>query len=621
MKKATLKLLYFLIVLLPIHLYSQSGALDPSFGIDGIAMYDLGGEFHETAYDMEILEDGSILLAGIIVVDAQFTAHALVLKLNSDGSIQTEWGNNGYVNFDLGGPGEDTYAYKLDVLPSGDYLISGMTFMSQTNSEFFVTKIHPDGSLVEEFGVNGSFVGSHSSGYDEAYCMAVQEDGKIVVAGSTGYGSDENMLFMRLNEDGTLDNSFGSLGYSVINSSISYERINGISIASNGNIVGAGYAYRSDPYWIEIASVVMLNSSGNLVTTFGENGIVFPEWATDWSYTNDIEILNDEIYITGWIMPGYQSIFLSKMDMDGNLDASFGTNGMTTFTLNPKSNAFDLYFGFENKIYLCGNSGALAAGGPKDILVIRYNMDGSIDNTFSDDGYVTTNVRPDADAAFVIKLQDDGKIVTAGMSSGLTTTQGNNILAIRYLNDVEVLNANFSASESNICIDQSVVFTDESMGDIISWEWNFDGGIPETSLEQNPTVLYETAGLFNVELTVFNGVNYNTLLMEDYILVDDCIGLEENTTSSISLYPNPCKDILTLEFNTNSNDKTEISISDLNGRVIWEANNNEANTILNIDVSSFESGVYLLQISDENSFMINKRFVKTSSLLFICLTD
>ena len=155
-----------------------------------------------------------------------------------------------------------------------------------------------------------------------------------------------------------------------------------------------------------------------------------------------------------------------------------------------------------------------------------------------------------------------------------------------------------------------VEFSDQSIGDIISWEWSFEEGDPETSAEQNPSVVYETVGLFDVELTVFDGVNYNTLLMEDYILVDDCIGLEENSMSSISLYPNPCEDILTLEFASNANETTNVCILDLTGRVIWGANNNEANSILNIDVSSFKSGVYLLQISDENSIMINKRFVK-----------
>jgi uncharacterized delta-60 repeat protein len=609
MKKSILKLLFSLIVLLPIQLYSQSGDLDPSFGIDGIAMYDLIGDMHETAYDMEILDDGSILLAGIIVVDAQFTTHALLLKLNPDGSIQTEWGNNGMVTLDLGAAGEDTYAKKIEPLSNGDFLISGATYLSLSNSEFFVAKVNAEGVLVEDFGTNGTFIGSHSSGYDDAYCMAVQEDGKIVIAGNTGYGSDSDMLFMRLHENGTLDNSFGYFGYSEINSSISFEKVNGIEIASNGNIVGAGYSYRSDPYWQEIASIVMLDPSGNLVNAFGENGVLFPEWATSYSYANDVEILEDEIYITGWIMPGYQQVFLSKMDMDGNLDSSFGTNGVTYFTLNIKSNAFDLYFGFDNKIYLCGNTGLLGAGAPKDILVLRYQMDGNVDSTLNETGYITTEVRVDSDAAFSVKLQDDGKIVVAGMSSGLTTNQQNNIVAIRYLNELGI-NANFTANETEICINQTVEFTDDSFGDIISWEWNFEEGDPETSTEQNPTVVYETVGLFDVELTVFDGVNYNTLLMEDYILVDDCIGLEENSISSISLYPNPCEDILTLEFASNANETTMVSILDLTGRVIWKSNNYESTGMMHIDMSSFNNGVYILEVLNHQNVTTTKRFVK-----------
>ncbi len=611
MKRIFYFLLSFILLVSSNKIYAQAGALDPSFGIDGIVMLDLIGDFHETIYDMEILDDSSILLVGLTVVDNEFTSNGLLLKLNPDGSIQTEWGNDGYVTFGLGATGENTYANKLEVLPDGSFLVCGSTLVEAYNSEFYVAKFNEDGTLDSNFGTNGSFISSNSSGDDECSAMALQEDGKIILAGGTGYGGASNMLFVRINPDGSIDNTFGTAGFSVVNSNgAGTEGLKGVEVLSNGNIVGAGYSYQSDPYYCALASVVMIDANGDQVTNFGDNGVLFPEWATDYSYIHDVEVNNDDIYVTGWIMSGAQNIFLSKMDSDGNIDPSFGDNGVSIFNENGKDNVFDMYFGFDNKIYLCGNTGLPGAGAPKDILLIRYNMDGTIDSTLNDVGFVTTYIREDADGAFSVKLQEDGKIVLAGYSSGLSTTGNNDIVVTRYLNDIEVLSANFIANETEVCVNELIQFTDQSIGNVESWEWSFIGGSPETSSEQNPTVIYESAGEYDVELTVFDGTDYSTMLKEDYILVDDCTGLEENVKSSVSIYPNPCTDMLTLEFESNSNKAAEACIIDLTGRVIWKGNNNEGSSFINIDVSSFINGVYFIQIFDENSKNINKRFVK-----------
>lgn len=80
--------------------------------------------------------------------------------------------------------------------------------------------------------------------------------------------------------------------------------------------------------------------------------------------------------------------------------------------------------------------------------------------------------------------------------------------------------AGFSASDYDICEGQEVQFTDESVGDVISWDWTFEGGTPATSTEENPTVMYMVAGEYDVSLTVSDGTNTNTISSQDIILVD-----------------------------------------------------------------------------------------------------
>ncbi|MBN1337899.1 MAG: T9SS type A sorting domain-containing protein [Bacteroidales bacterium] len=83
-----------------------------------------------------------------------------------------------------------------------------------------------------------------------------------------------------------------------------------------------------------------------------------------------------------------------------------------------------------------------------------------------------------------------------------------------------VLIAGYSADVTAVCEGGTVTFTDESVGNVVSWQWTFEGGDPAASADQNPVVTYTAPGAYDVELTVSNGSNTNTLLMEDYITVN-----------------------------------------------------------------------------------------------------
>ncbi|MBC8485965.1 MAG: T9SS type A sorting domain-containing protein, partial [Bacteroidetes bacterium] len=82
------------------------------------------------------------------------------------------------------------------------------------------------------------------------------------------------------------------------------------------------------------------------------------------------------------------------------------------------------------------------------------------------------------------------------------------------------LQALFGSNTTAICEGETVEFYDQSSGDVISWEWLFEGGAPGTSTFQNPTVMYFNAGSFYVTLIVSDGVNSDTLSVEDYITVN-----------------------------------------------------------------------------------------------------
>ena len=80
--------------------------------------------------------------------------------------------------------------------------------------------------------------------------------------------------------------------------------------------------------------------------------------------------------------------------------------------------------------------------------------------------------------------------------------------------------AGFSADATDICEGETVSFTDISSGDIVSWAWIFEGGSPATSASQNPMVAYYNSGNFDVSLTVSDGTDSHTLVLQNYIEVD-----------------------------------------------------------------------------------------------------
>lgn len=102
--------------------------------------------------------------------------------------------------------------------------------------------------------------------------------------------------------------------------------------------------------------------------------------------------------------------------------------------------------------------------------------------------------------------------------------------------DAEVgLIANFFASSTAVLPGSDIAFTDTSIGGPISWSWSFEGGTPDTSDVANPVIVYNTTGLYNVQLIIGNGETFDTLLREAYILVTEEIPVETDTL----IYPLP----------------------------------------------------------------------------------
>jgi YVTN family beta-propeller protein len=156
--------------------------------------------------------------------------------------------------------------------------------------------------------------------------------------------------------------------------------------------------------------------------------------------------------------------------------------------------------------------------------------------------------------------------------------------------------ADFEADVTVIQAGDYVEFTDLSDNDPTEWQWSFEGGTPDISTEQNPTVQYEVPGTFDVTLTATNAYGSDTKTVEDYISVDTLTftGSSE-VIMNMSVFPNPVPDKLYITLNEKPLEKVYVSVFDINGRMLITKRITGLKNV--IDMQNLQSGVYLLKVS------------------------
>jgi PKD repeat protein len=158
--------------------------------------------------------------------------------------------------------------------------------------------------------------------------------------------------------------------------------------------------------------------------------------------------------------------------------------------------------------------------------------------------------------------------------------------------------ANFTADSTVIVEGDTVHFTDLSENYPSGWEWEFNGGTPETSTEQNPVILYDTPGDYDVKLIVFNTYGSDTILKPDYIHVESSTNINSYNFKDIILYPVPAKDKLLIYCNDNIQ---SVEIINISGQVVKKLGSNTKQ--IEINIADLPDGLYIIQ------FMIGDRAI------------
>jgi len=326
------------------------------------------------------------------------------------GDLDPTFGGDGVVRTDLT-PAEDD-GYAVAIQPDGKIVVAGEMGTGGPNARVAVVRYETDGSLDPSFGGgDGKASIDFTPGADYAYAVRIQADGKIVVAGTADYfGQNSRFALARLASDGSLDPAFGGDGKVMTDVTPSSDALNGMALQPNGKIVVVG-GVSAGPHNSKIG-LLRYRSDGSLDPTFGGDGIVRtdPTPTYDDGYAVGVEA-DGQIIVAGGA--GFERFVALAYGHHGALDPTFGGDGMVFTDLTPKAD-FPIALAIQNdgKIVVAG--GAAQDGPDPRFGLVRYLRDGSLDPSFKGDGTVITNVTPHADLAYGMAIDPDGRIVAAG---------------------------------------------------------------------------------------------------------------------------------------------------------------------------------------------------------------
>jgi uncharacterized delta-60 repeat protein len=386
------------------------------------------GNSYDYAYSVALQPDGKIVVAGYAIGSNGYDF--AVTRYNADGSLDATFGSGGKVLTPVGSSTDQAYSVALQ--PDGKIVVAGYAYGSN-GYDFAVTRYNANGSLDATFGSGGKVLTPVGSSHDYAYSVALQPDGKIVVAGYANGSNSDDFAVTRYNVNGSLDATFGSGGKVITPVGSSTDQAYSVALQPDGKIVLAGYAIGSNGYDF---AVTRYNADGSLDATFGSGGKVLTPVGSSTDQAYSVALQPDgKIVVAGYAIGsnGYD-FAVTRYNANGSLDPTFGSGGKVLTPVGSSNDqAYSVALQPDGKIVLAGINWP-DDHSPGHFAVTRYNANGSLDPTFGSGGKVLTDVRVTGgpDMARSVALQPDGKLVVAGYARVLPSSPYSDFAVVRY---------------------------------------------------------------------------------------------------------------------------------------------------------------------------------------------
>lgn len=386
---------------------AQPGSLDLSFDGDGKTTTDFFGD-DEDCRAVIVQPDGKIVVVGASYTG--FDPHDFgVVRYNSDGTLDNSFDTDGKVSTDL--QNFSDFAYGVLIQPDGKIIVAGSS-SSGSDNDFALVRYNADGSLDNSFDTDGKVITNFGSASDNALAIGLQSDGKIILAGFYSNGTDQDIALARYNTNGSLDNTFDSDGKVTLDiAGGGNDQAHTVAIQSDGKIVVGGFTDNGGSDFC----LIRLNANGSLDNTFDTDGKVTTAFGGGNDEGNSLIIQADgKIVLAGYTDNGTNYDYaLARYNTNGSLDNTFDSDGkVTTDFSNTDEKGNALVIQADQRLVLGG--WCFISGSNADFSVARYEPDGSLDLSFSADGKTTVGFASNYDYGYGMAIQPDGKIVQAG---------------------------------------------------------------------------------------------------------------------------------------------------------------------------------------------------------------
>ena len=325
-----------------------------------------------------------------------------VARFNTDGSLDTSFGNGGSVDLDFGL--SSVAGNSIAVQADGKLIVTG-TYNNGSDFDFVVARLNADGTLDTTFDGDGFQTIDLFGENDFSPEVVVQTDGKVLLAGKTDNAGNDEFAFVRLDSDGSFDNTFGTNGITSHAASSGNHSLEAVALQADGKLVFGGSAFGN----ANTFTVSRINANGTLDATFGGTGIVQTDLGTGSGQVYDLTIQSDgKVVATGADFSS--AMVVVRYEANGTLDTGFNTTGILTTTAGGVNGGEAVAVQSDGKIVVA------AEGSSSADVVLRFNANGSVDDTFGTNGVAVLQA-PDSDDAYDLldlNIGAGGEIIVAG---------------------------------------------------------------------------------------------------------------------------------------------------------------------------------------------------------------
>lgn len=396
--------------------FAQPGSPDPAFGGgDGFTTTSFLSGGHAVANAVAVRPDGRIVAVGESWTPGAAQSGVIALaRYLPNGDLDPTFGDNGKITAAF--PNLSLSANDLSLLPNGKILVCGGAW-SDSEEYFLLGRFNADGAPDTGFDGDGIVLTKVGIASEYGDKMAMQADGKIVVAGYANLGGYAGFAVVRYHPNGALDDSFGD-GDGIVTVPVgeSYSGAKEVAIQPDGKIVAAGYAVANG--YEDFAAI-----------RFYANGAVDPSFSADGKLIVSLSDKNDRagglvLQPDGKVLMAGQAGHASddskfgvvRLNANGTPDNGFGDGGTVLFNINNQfESASAMVVHSDGKILIGGCSQQNTTGTYiYDFTLVRLTANGQPDHTFGNNGIATLATSPSSDFIYDLALQSDGKIIAAG---------------------------------------------------------------------------------------------------------------------------------------------------------------------------------------------------------------